>query len=233
MAVDRPEDGGEFRHGQDRGADTALDSHTAPDSHTALGTDSAGLADPERRVIAHRMYRALVDRTYGVARDAWSQALPDLRATWAEHVAKYPEQSRAEPRTQPDGSWAADGGRKLGPDQNAEATRACADIRKEGKDVIRPAMERVEAADPSRRLTGLEHMLKGEDRLKEKIADVLFVEPHLTARQALGKVPDAVRGPEVTQAERDELENHQKRVNALIAIPLGSAEIEEFPKKNG
>src|SRR6202042_3805236 len=46
---------------------------------------------------------------------------------------------------------------------------------------------------PARRLAGLEHMLKGEDRLKEKMADVLFVEPNLTAKQAADKVTDAGR----------------------------------------
>jgi hypothetical protein len=36
-------------------------------------------------------------------------------------------------------------------------------------------------------------MLKGEDRLKEKAADVLLVESDLTTGQALAKIPDAVR----------------------------------------
>ena len=48
-------------------------------------------------------------------------------------------------------------------------------------------MRQIEAADPSRRLAGLEHMLKGEDRLKEKIADALRRDPELTVTQALSK----------------------------------------------
>jgi hypothetical protein len=69
----------------------------------------------------------------------------------------------------------------------------CADIRKEGKGVILPALERVEAADPNRRLAGLKHMLKGEDRLKEKIAERLRYHPDWTAKQSIAEVPDAVR----------------------------------------
>ena len=46
-------------------------------------------------------------------------------------------------------------------------------------------MERVEAADPARRLAGLEHMLKGEDRLKEKIAEMTAHNPDLRCEQAL------------------------------------------------
>ena len=36
-------------------------------------------------------------------------------------------------------------------------------------------------------------MLKGVDRLKEKIAERLRYNPHLSPRQAAGEVPDAVR----------------------------------------
>jgi hypothetical protein len=78
------------------------------------------------------------------------------------------------------------------PDQNAEATKICAETRKEGQDVVFPAMERVEAAEPTRQIAGLQHMFKGEDRLKEKIADELR-KPDVTVREALAMVPDAVR----------------------------------------
>ena len=54
-------------------------------------------------------------------------------------------------------------------------------------------MRQIEAADPNRRLAGVEHRLKGEDRLKEKIADALRGRPGLTAAQALSIVPDPVR----------------------------------------
>jgi hypothetical protein len=247
------------------------------------------------------------------ARDTWAKALPGLRAAWEEHEQRFPERSRSASSSEADGGWMADGGRRLTPEQNADAGKACEDIRTEGREVIRPAMERVEAADPARRLAGLEHMLKEEDRLKEKMADVLLVEPNLTAKQAADKVTDAVRftftytqqryaegvlsdverlktegfeliklknlwekeqykgingqwrrpetglrfevqfhtpesleakeithqayerlrGAQVTQAERDELENYQKRVNTPIVTPPGATEIEEFPRKHG
>jgi hypothetical protein len=92
-----------------------------------------------------------------------------------------------------DGSWSSGETCRLSPEQNTEATKACADIHDEGERVVFPAMLQIEAADPNRRLAGLEHMLKSEDRLKEKIADVLLLESHLSPREALDKVPDAVR----------------------------------------
>jgi hypothetical protein len=150
------------------------------------------LADPERRAAVHRLHHAIVDHTYGVARDAWARALPGLHAVWEQLVERYPERARPPSATQPDGAWVCDGGRRLNPEQNSEACKACKDVSDEGKQVILPAMQRIEAADPNRKLAGLEHMLKGEDRLKEKIADALRA-PGLMVREALRMVPDAVR----------------------------------------
>jgi hypothetical protein len=42
-------------------------------------------------------------------------------------------------------------------------------------------------------LEGLEHRLKGEDRLKEKIAAMVKVESDMTAEEALREIPDAIR----------------------------------------
>ena len=285
--------------------------------------------DPAARDAIHHSYRALVDRIYAAHRESardgtrgatadadrgpWEEALPSLRAAWEEHQDRYPERERATPQTHTDGSWSSGEIRKLSPDQNTEATKACADIHDEGERVILPAMRQIEAADPDRRLAGLEHMLKKADRLKEKVADVLLLESRLSPREALDKVPDAVRytftyGPdgyadgvradverlkaagfeemklknlwsssqykglntqwrrpetglrfevqfhtpeslqakelthgayerlrrpedETTPVERDELEEFQCRVNALLVAPPGSEEIRDFPER--
>ncbi|HYZ62794.1 MAG TPA: hypothetical protein VE650_10105, partial [Acetobacteraceae bacterium] len=163
---------------------------------------AAGGAESERRAIARRLHRALVDHTYGVARDAWAEALPDLRAAWENHKQRYPERWRPAPEVRPDGSWMAGPDRRLNPEQNAEASKACADIGDEGRRDILPALKRVESAEPGRHLAGLEHMLKGEDRLKEKIAEAIRHRPGLTVRQALEIVPDSVRFTFTYQPER-------------------------------
>jgi hypothetical protein len=294
VGIDRPEDG------------------DAPDDTPARrdGRDAGPLSDPSARMAEQTWYRGTVEKLYAAARDAWAEAVPGLRAAWARHEQHYPERTRLAPRTRPDGSWAADGNRELTPEQNAEATKACADTRDEGREIVLPAMRRVEAADPGRWLAGLKNMLKGENRLKEKIADALNARPELTIRQALSIVPDPVRftftysterytagvradverltaegfeliklknlwaddqykginsqwrrpetglrfemqfhTPEsleakelthkayerirsssVTSAERDELEDYQRRVNVLIASPPGVTEINDFPE---
>ena len=312
----------ESQDSRSRGAGASEEDTDARDTDEGARDAAARDADEEARDADAVGAEARSDEARGPeapdavdtgARDAWAEALPGLRAAWEEHQQRFPGRSRSASSSEADGGWMADGGRRLTPEQNAEADKACEDIRTEGREVIRPAMERVEAADPARRLAGLEHMLKGEDRLKEKIADVLFVEPNLTARQAADKVTDAVRftftytqqryaegvlsdverlksegfdliklknlweheqykginsqwrrpetglrfemqfhtpesleakelthhayerlrGTQVAQVERDELEDYQKRANTQIVTPPGATEIEESPRKHG
>jgi hypothetical protein len=156
------------------------------------GPEAAGFR--QQQIAEHVRYHRVVDAAYqaAAAKQAWAKAVPDLRAAWEEHAEKFPERTRPTPRPQTDGGGAADGNRGLTPEENAEASKACADLRDEADRVIFPAVRRVEAASPDGQLAGLEHMLKGEDRLKEKIADYLRA-PGVTVRGAVDKVPDAVR----------------------------------------
>jgi hypothetical protein len=202
VPVDRPDpadDPDEPGHGR------APDDPQASDAAPPLPLDQAS------RIAAHHANQTRVEQAYaasnetagddtrGAAADAdvdrssWAEALPSLRAAWERHQDRYPERERATPQTHPDGSWSSGETRRLTPEQNAEATKACADIHDEGERFARPAMHEIEAADPSRALVGVEYMLKGVDRLKEKIADALRARPGLTASQALSIVPDPVR----------------------------------------
>ena len=305
MTVDRVDEGDAARRPADRPADTPADAPARP-------ADAPGEAEIERQAIVRRLHRVLVDHVYGVARDAWADAVPDLRAAWENHKQRYPERLRLTPHTTADGSWVAGPHRRLSPEQNAEASKACADIADEGRRDILPALKRVESAEEGRGLAGLNHMLKGEDRLKEKIADELAA-PGLSVREALAKVSDAVRytftyGPQryaggiqadvvrlkaegfeliklknlwteeqykgvnsqwrrpetglrfevqfhtresleakwlthgayervrstVTPSERAELEDFQRRANAFLVTPEGTAQIKDYlEKKNG
>jgi hypothetical protein len=146
------------------------------------------------QIAAHLRYRETVSVSMQAAADraAWAEALPQLRSAWAEHKERYPEQTRATPRTEPDGGWVCGEHRRLDPEQNTEASKAHADLADEADRHILPALRRVEAGDPDRQLAGLEHMVKGEDRLKEKMADELFGKDK-TVREVLNEVPDAVR----------------------------------------
>jgi hypothetical protein len=157
----------------------------------------------ERQLAEHARYRIVVETTIkaSAARDEWNQGAAELHTEWETLRERYPAPEHQEASPQPDGSWVG-GGRRLSPEQNAEADKYGADLREEAAEGIRPAMERVAAADPERKLAGLEHMLKGADRLKEKIADVWEALPGLTIRQAASSVPDPVRFTLCYPAER-------------------------------
>jgi hypothetical protein len=144
------------------------------------------------RAAAYRDYRAQVDQVYPADR-VWAETVPSLRAAWEKHQDQYPERMRVTPQTHPDGSWSSGEARRLTPEQNTNITRACADLHDEGSSFVLPAMRRIEVADSDRRLVGLEYMLKGADRMKEKIAERLRYHPELSPRQAAADIPDAVR----------------------------------------
>ncbi|HEX7162711.1 MAG TPA: hypothetical protein VF223_15920 [Trebonia sp.] len=199
MRIDQPEpdepDGGSTGRGDvsdrgDHGADTGRPRRRW----------EAPAVSREEQIAAHARNRETVEATYQAAagyraaadRDAWAEAVPRLRDAWDEHKERYPERMRASPRTETDGSWVCGEYRGLDPEQNTEASKAHADLADEADRDILPALRRIEAADPERRLAGLEHMVKGEDRLKEKLADELFGK-NKTVREALGEVPDAIR----------------------------------------
>jgi hypothetical protein len=167
-----------------------------PDGRADRTAANAGevLTDPERRVTEHEGYRALVDREYGVARDRWAEAVPELRGTWEKIREKYRYEEREEPTPQVEGgAWHGRGGRRLDAAQNEEVDRGYAGIREAGERTIIPGVLAVEAEDPSRRLAGFDKRFKGEDRLKEKVADLLEPPSKLSATEALGAVSDAVR----------------------------------------
>ena len=140
-------------------------------------------------------YRAAVETEYRLAGESWEGVASQLRDAWADHEKKWPSPERPRESPQPDipGAWRGDGGRYLDPEANAEVDRGCERIREAGENIITPALRQTEAQDPERKLAGLEHHLKGPDRLKEKVADQLRSTPSIRPEQALSVIPDAVR----------------------------------------
>lgn len=71
--------------------------------------------------------------------------------------------------------------------------QGCARVREIEENVTTPAMRRIEAEDPSRHLVGLDHRLKGEERLAEKVSRQVESQPELTYQEAFTSVKDAIR----------------------------------------
>lgn len=160
---------------------------TEPDSPASVKEYAGADSDADRTAYIANY------RTEVAAEFAWAAVVPEFRAAWGEHERRYPRPERSEPSVRADGSWQGDGALKLSPDQNVEVDRYCARSHEVGKNVIEPAMSRIEAQDSSRHLEGLGNYLKGPDRLKEKVADALRPPSNLTVADALSTVPDAVR----------------------------------------
>jgi hypothetical protein len=65
-------------------------------------------------------------------------------------------------------------------------------VREIERNTVTPTMKRIEAEDPERRLAGLEHSLKGKDRLTEKVSKMVNELGH-SVDQAIGLVKDSIR----------------------------------------
>jgi hypothetical protein len=185
VGVDRPE--------EPESADARPERPTACTADNAAdSTCPRGLTDPEQRIAAYLDYRdKVINRE---AAHAWDEAVPQLRATWEKVKIKFNYTKRSVDISQPpDGSWRGVGGRTLDSTQNAEVNHGYARIRDVAEQTIAPALRSIESADPTRRLAGFDHRLKGPDRLKEKIADLLDPPSKLTASDALHAVSDVVR----------------------------------------
>jgi hypothetical protein len=77
----------------------------------------------------------------------------------------------------------------------------CERVREIEEKIVTPAMQRIEAEDPSRRLVALDHRLKGKDRLTEKLTEAMEFKG-LSAGGAFAEVKDAIRYTFVYPEER-------------------------------
>ena len=71
--------------------------------------------------------------------------------------------------------------------------QGCAEVEKIETDTTTPAMLRIEAEDPDRRLVGFDNRLKGKARLAEKVTRAVDEQPDLTYDSAFAVVKDAIR----------------------------------------
>jgi hypothetical protein len=75
-------------------------------------------------------------------------------------------------------------------------------VREIEEQAVTPVMRRIEAEDPGRHLAGLEHRLKGQERLTEKVERWLSAQPDLRVDDAFKLVKDAIRYTFVYSKER-------------------------------
>jgi hypothetical protein len=130
-----------------------------------------------------------------IKQNYWSEVPRFLRA-WADHVRRWPAERLAavvDRARDPAGSWRGDGNQYLDPEQHAQSNEVIAGVGRSEKRLTEH-MEGAERENASGGwLEGLGHRLKGEERLKEKIASELGITPAMTPENAINKLNDALR----------------------------------------
>jgi hypothetical protein len=130
-----------------------------------------------------------------VKRDYWRE-VPRFFRAWADHVRRWPAEKVAavvDRSRDPAGSWRGDGNQYLSPEQHAQAKDVIATVRRK-EEALTKQMGQAERENACGGwLAGLEFCLKGEDRLKEKIAEKIEHEPDRTPSEAVRDINDAMR----------------------------------------
>jgi hypothetical protein len=130
-----------------------------------------------------------------VERDFWSEE-PRFLRTWADHVLRWPAERTAaavDRSRDPAGSWRGDGNQYLTPEQHAQAKDEIIKVREREATLTKHMEEAKRENGYGGWLEGLENRRKGDDRLKEKIAEKIEHEPGKTFDGVVRQISDAIR----------------------------------------
>jgi hypothetical protein len=180
----RPADAARDRSGDERvpwsRADLQQRLERLPPGHPS--SPDQGRDEPEREPDAPK-------------RNYWTE-VPRFLQAWTDHMRKWPAERAAVPvdrSSDPEGSWRGDSGQYLDPEQHAQARDVIAEVQ-QSEETLTKRMGQAEQLNAGGAwLAGLEHCRKGEDRLKEKIAEKIEHEPDRTPAEAVREINDAIR----------------------------------------
>ena len=176
-----------------------------------LRSKSRELPDPDERTRVYEATRAYAEADAAerpeqvpesgqrpeLARTGYWSEVPRFVQMWADHKERWPTDRQstvgADWPADPPGSYRSNGGFPLSPERHTETIDAISRARK-AEPAISADMQTAERENTSGGwLEGFDHRLKGDDRLKEKVAEQLKVEPEKTSGEALRTIPDAIR----------------------------------------
>ena len=182
-----PEEPDRADHVRDRGADQ-------PKARDVPGPDERGRAYEATR--AHVSAEAGEEaRPVRPAEGSYWPEVPGFLDQAADHRKRGSADRQPAPdrSADPPGSFRSYGGSYLNPERHTEAVTTLDRVR-EAEPAISADMRTVEQENRHGGwLEGFEHRVKGDDRLKEKVAEQLKAEPRMTAGEVLSEVPDAIR----------------------------------------
>jgi hypothetical protein len=125
----------------------------------------------------------------------WGE-VPRFQKAWADYVRRWPADRVAavvDRARDPAGSWRGDGDQYMNPEQHAQANEVITDMGRSEKKLTEHMGEAARDNASGGWLEGLEHRLKGEERLKEKIAEKIEHEPNKSPSEVVRKITDAIR----------------------------------------
>jgi hypothetical protein len=138
-------------------------------------------------------------------REAFWEEVPRFAEASADHMRRWPadEVKAAVDRSRdPAGSWRGDGDQYLNPELHRQAKEEIARVQQADRSLTDRMGETARDNAFGGWLEGLKHRLKGEDRLKEKIAEKIEHEPDRTPAEAIREVNDAIRYTFCFESER-------------------------------
>jgi hypothetical protein len=165
------------------------------------------MPDPDERGRVYEAMRAYASadtgdaaeptrRPDGTDKRGYWDSVPRFIDMWADHEKRWPERQHAtEPgcSADPAGSYRSRGGLELNPERHAETVEAISRMHKAEPAISADIQTIAKENTHSGWLEGFDRRIKGDDRLKEKIAAQVAAESDKASSVILQKIPDAVR----------------------------------------
>jgi hypothetical protein len=195
-----PEEPGRPERAGDGGAD-----RPKPTSREAPDPDERGRVYEAMRVRAeadradrHEQVPGPDQRPDETGQRGYRSEVPRFLRMWADHEERWPADrqpaAEVDRPADPPGSYRSDGNFYLSPERHAETASAIGRMRETAPAISADAQTIAKENTCGGWLAGFKFRLKGDDRLKEKVAEGLATTaPDATAEQVLREVPDAIR----------------------------------------
>ena len=168
--------------------------HLPPGHPSSLRSDDPESGDA-RDLKQPEDARISCGETDAIKQNYWSEVPRFLRAS-AEHVRRWPAERvtlEVDRSGDPTGSWRADSTRYLNPEQYTQVKEEIGHVREKQGPLTDRIGEVQEENASGGWLEGLEHCLKGSDRIKEKVAEILKRMPGKEISEIVRELPDAIR----------------------------------------
>jgi virulence-associated protein VapD len=134
----------------------------------------------------------------------WTE-VPRFKSMWGAHESAWPKESQPAAKIDrsgdPPGSWRSDSNLLLSPDKHDRTKEAISEVHGVESHVTEDLRQIKDESPYSAELVGLEFRRKGEDRLKEKVAEFIRDNPDAPPREVVQGIPDAIRYTFSTQKD--------------------------------